>query len=84
MNLTHRQRRIPAVLIGALAAIGVITTVIRGSTETAVLVVLVATLLVAYFVRHRVRARLMYERRADSAKAQRREADAARTRAPSR
>jgi hypothetical protein len=66
MNLAYRQRRLPAIVIGALAAIAVIAAIVRGSGQTVMVVVLVVTLIAAHVVRHRVRARLLYKRQTAS------------------
>jgi hypothetical protein len=68
MNVTQR-RRMPAIVIGVLAAVTVVAAAISGYGQGALVVVLVVALLAAYVVRHQVRARLVYKRRADPPKA---------------
>jgi hypothetical protein len=65
MNLAYRQRRMLAIVIGALAAIAVIAGVVSGSGQTVMVVVVVVTLIAAYVVRHQMRARLLYRRQTD-------------------
>jgi hypothetical protein len=57
----------PAIVIGVLAAVAVVAA-IRGYGQGAIVVVLVVALLAAYVVRHQMRARLVYRRRADPPK----------------
>lgn len=65
MRLVHRQRRVLAVVIGALVAVAVAVAAIRGYGQVVMLVGLVSALFIAYIVRHRVRSQLVYRRQAN-------------------
>ena len=60
------QQWTPVVITGALMATAVAASAIRGSAEAAVAAVLVGTLIIAHFVRRRVRTRLLYDRLDDA------------------
>ena len=67
MERPTANNRTPVVVIALLVAVAVIAAGVRGSMEVAVPAVLVGSLLIAYFVRHRMRARLLYDGPADRA-----------------
>jgi hypothetical protein len=54
----------PVVITGALMVTAVTASAVRGAAQSSVVAVLVGSLLIAYFTRHRVRAWLGYARRA--------------------
>jgi hypothetical protein len=68
MKLSPVHGWIPVVVLSALVAVGVIVAGLRGSAQGAVLALIVGGLLIAYIVRHRMRARLIYDRHADTPK----------------
>ena len=65
MKRSAMHGRMPMAVVTALVAIAVIVAGVRGSAQGAVLAALVGVLLIAYLVRHRTRARLVYDSPAD-------------------
>ena len=66
MNPSRGQRWMPVVIVGALMAAAAIASAIRGSAEAALGIALTVGLFMAYLVRHRMRARLVYGRPANA------------------
>jgi hypothetical protein len=66
MKLLPMHGWIPVVVLSALVAVAVIVAGVRGSAQGAVLALIVGGLLIAYIVRHRMRARLIYDRHSDA------------------
>ena len=61
MKRSTMHGRMPIAVVTALVAIAVIVAGVRGSAQSAVLAALVGVLLIVYLVRHRTRARLVYD-----------------------
>jgi membrane protein implicated in regulation of membrane protease activity len=67
----------PVIITGALMVTAVTASAVRGAAQASVVAVLVGSLLIAYFTRHWVRARLVYDRRPHTRDEARRESAAA-------
>ena len=63
MSPVRGQQWTPVVITVALVATAVTVSAVRGSAQAAVVAVLVGALIIAHFVRRRVRERLVYDHR---------------------
>jgi hypothetical protein len=62
MKQENLRRLTPAAVIAVMVVLAVVVAAVRGSTLSAVLAAVVGGLLLAYVVRHQMRARLIHGR----------------------
>ena len=66
MKMQPQHRLLPVAVVALLVVVAVLVAAVRGSAESALVAATVGGLIVAYLVRHQMRARLIYDRhRAD-------------------